>query len=428
MEEAKREDLFEIKTDRLGRRALTKYRGKDRAPELPEDIEVIGDYAFWCRDIVSVRIPDSVKEIGQGAFMWCDRLTEVSLPEGIRLGTDAFADAPGVPFSLCVTDGVLMGYHGVCPEELVIPAGVRSVARGLFEGQIFTRIVFPEGLTSIGRESFVHCEYLTEVVLPDSVKRIGDCAFAWCHQLTKVSLPKSARMGVYAFADAPGVPFSLNIRNDTVVGWTGDIPEEIVFPPDVKRIYCDFDTDHIRRIVLPEGLLKIYGGAFRACSNLVSAAIPDTVKEIDDLAFADCVSLTDLSVPRGAGIREGAFRNVPGAEFSLCITDGRLEDYNGVCPEMLTLPPEVEVIEDGVFSECPTLVSIVIPEGVREIGRWAFSECPTLESVVIPDSVEEIGEGAFEDCCDSLTIVTNNPVAIEYAKNHGLPWTVGRKQ
>ncbi len=393
---------FEIGTDERGRRVLTCYRGKDPAPELPEGIEAIGDYVFFDSDIVSVRIPDSVKEIGQGAFMWCSDLTEVRMPEGIRLGTDAFADAPGVPFSLCVTDGMLVGWHGVCPEELVIPEGVRSVAPRLFKDQIFTRIVFPEGLTSVGAGSFVHCEYLSEVVLPDSVKRIGDCAFAWCHPLTKVSLPKRVRMGAYAFADVPGVPFSLNVRNDTVAGWSGDIPEEIVFPPDVKRICCSFDTDHIRRIVLPESLVKIYGGAFENCANLVSAAIPDTVKEIDERAFAECVSLTDLSVPRGAKIGEGAFRNVPGAEFSLCIDDGCLVDYNGVCPEFLTLPPEVHSIDGGAFSECPSLVSLAIPEGVREIGRRAFSECPSLVSAAIPDTVKEIDDLAFADCV-SLT-------------------------
>jgi len=54
-------------------------------------------------------------------------------------------------------------------------------------------------------------------------------------------------------------------------------------------------------------------------------------------------------------------------------------------------------IPDQAFSECETLVSITIPNGVTSIGVWAFIRCTNLASVTIPDSVTSIGAFAFAE-------------------------------
>ena len=65
----------------------------------------------------------------------------------------------------------------------------------------------------------------------------------------------------------------------------------------------------------------------------------------------------------------------------------------------------VTSIGSSAFSECSSLTSIVIPNGVTSIGSSAFSECTSLTSVTIPESVTSIGENAFS-YCSSLTSVT----------------------
>jgi len=51
-----------------------------------------------------------------------------------------------------------------------------------------TRIVIPEGVTSIGYRAFDYCQSLTEVIIPDSVTSIGDYAFDSCAKLEFVEL------------------------------------------------------------------------------------------------------------------------------------------------------------------------------------------------------------------------------------------------
>jgi len=62
-------------------------------------------------------------------------------------------------------------------------------------------------------------------------------------------------------------------------------------------------------------------------------------------------------------------------------------------------------IPSEAFTNCETLVGIIIPNGVTGISWCAFESCHGLTGITIPDSVTEIGSGAFW-YCTSLTSVT----------------------
>ena len=98
-------------------------------------------------------------------------------------------------------------------------------------------------------------------------------------------------------------------------------------------------------------------GAFADCTSLTSVTIPDSVTTIGDGAFADCTSLTSV-----------------------------------------TIPESVTEIESYTFSDCTRLTSVTIPNGVTVIGWGAFEGCTSLTSVTIPDSVTTIGYDAFKGC------------------------------
>ena len=52
-----------------------------------------------------------------------------------------------------------------------------------------TSVVFPEGVTHIGINTFQHCSNLTNVTIPSSVVSIASSAFQDCSNLTSVSIP-----------------------------------------------------------------------------------------------------------------------------------------------------------------------------------------------------------------------------------------------
>jgi hypothetical protein len=75
----------------------------------------------------------------------------------------------------------------------------------------------------------------------------------------------------------------------------------------------------------------------------------------------------------------------------------------------VTLPGSVTEIGEDAFYGCASLASIAIPNSVKTIGNLAFAGCTSLASITIPDSVTVIDNWAFNDCT-SLTTVTISPV------------------
>ncbi len=65
-----------------------------------------------------------------------------------------------------------------------------------------------------------------------------------------------------------------------------------------------------------------------------------------------------------------------------------------------TIPDSVITIEDGAFSDCTSLSNVSIPNSVTSIGDGAFSDCSGLTSITIPNSVTSIGRYAFPGCAN----------------------------
>ncbi len=130
-------------------------------------------------------------------------------------------------------------------------------------------------------------------------------------------------------------------------------------------------------------------------SNLV---IPDQldgypVTAVGDWAFSNCVSLTSVTIPDGV-------TKIGSNPFEDCMS---LTDIN-VSPDH----PYLAIIDGVLFSKpdkrlvcypCAfTAETYAIPQGIRVIGDYAFSDCYSLVGVTIPDGVTSIGKSAFSDC------------------------------
>lgn len=58
----------------------------------------------------------------------------------------------------------------------------------------------------------------------------------------------------------------------------------------------------------------------------------------------------------------------------------------------------VTYIENYAFANCYTLTNVSIPNTVTSIGNYAFYGCSGLKSIIIPNSVVDIGDYAFRYC------------------------------
>jgi len=134
---------------------LARYNGNAKNLVIPETIqgmpvEVIGEY-FAGYDgnnkIKSVVIPSSVKVIEPAAFIDCESLEKVTLPEGL----------------LCIGGGA---FRRTGLTSVTLPEGLLCLGANAFTETALTSITFPKSLEYLA-EAFYECDNLAEINIPD---------------------------------------------------------------------------------------------------------------------------------------------------------------------------------------------------------------------------------------------------------------------
>ncbi len=294
-------DGFEIENG-----VLIGYSGQEKDVVIPDTVVEIGMGAFEQRtDIMSVVIPEGVRKIGERAFSGCKYLQHVSLPGTLTvIDKWAFSECKGLdsvilPESLKVLDTAAFAKCTVL-SSIEIPSAVSGVGTGAFVECIALRqVIFHNGLTEIGMMAFLHCP-ITEAMLPDSLKVIGPGAFANCVLLERVSAPENTQIGNGAFKYCPALADENGfvIVNDILFGYYG--PEGGVTVPDnVRRVDIgafSFRSD-ITSVVFGSGPLSIQNHAFASCADLRSVSIGSEEVHIGIEAFNGCSRLERVLAP-----------------------------------------------------------------------------------------------------------------------------------
>ena len=73
----------------IGRAAFADYRNIDYV-EIPETVNMIGDYAFFRSSLREVTVPGSVMSIGKKAFGNCDKLIRIAFPRNVAMGDNIY--------------------------------------------------------------------------------------------------------------------------------------------------------------------------------------------------------------------------------------------------------------------------------------------------------------------------------------------------
>jgi hypothetical protein len=146
------------------------------------------------------------------------------------------------------------------------------IDRSAFRGCVNLETVeIQDGVTGIGRQAFADCVNLTTVKIPSSVTTIDVLAFYGCVNLEVVEIPADCTVSSYVF----GKCHRLN-------------PTKIF---GVLRVGVFSDCLGLKRVDIPDGVVKIENLAFAGCLNLYTVVIPSSVREISASAFAGCVNL-----------------------------------------------------------------------------------------------------------------------------------------
>ena len=117
-----------------------------RTVKVPETVTEIGEKSFsGCEDLVSVSIPPIVSSIGNYAFNGCNKLTEIRLPSALKvIGKSAF-EKSGLK-SVALPNGLSAIYEyafaGTALQTITIPSTVLLIGGYAFSGTRITTLTF----------------------------------------------------------------------------------------------------------------------------------------------------------------------------------------------------------------------------------------------------------------------------------------------
>ena len=259
---------------------------------IPDSVTEIGDGAFGCSSLISIIIPDSVTKISDWVFSDCNELISiVTHPNNPVYASknNVLFSKDRVNFTICLTPELRL-------EQALKDAGIKypaSVTKLTITGTIndddFNYIQTNMGVTlqemdmgnalvenkNISPWTFRECTEMISIIIPASVERIcipyslkevnpafnGCVAFSGCTALTDISVhPKNP-----VYASENGVLFC---RDKTVL---------LLYPKGRQGDY-----------VVPDSVTEIADEAFKGCAGLTSVTIPDSVIKIGYGAFDGC--------------------------------------------------------------------------------------------------------------------------------------------
>ena len=146
----------------------------------------------------------------------------------------------------------------------------------------------------------------------------------------------------------------------------------------------------LESVELPDGLTTIYAYAFENCTSITSIHLPDSITTLGYKVFGGCSNLVSANYPVN-------WVNSPSGNGSNSYEYGNV--FSG-CPKLteIEIPEGVKVIAPHSFASLTTLTSVTLPSSLTEIGAYAFAGATGLTEVTLPSNTKTIRDYAFADC------------------------------
>lgn len=258
--------------------------------------------------LYEIIVPDTVTEIGKGAFKNVKNLNKLTLPFiGKNANADAYPNQTASSSIKCVdserTIAYLFGdeeydggvkttnyYNSESSSVCYIPATLSTVAINPKEDysvpmfalsgvKVLRTVELSNKIIAIGCSAFNGCSNLSTIKIPASVTDIYEGAFNGCTNLKNLSFDENCKVEQFGEKAFYGITLT-----------------EFVVPNSVKTIGKEcFATSSLKKINLNQVETVKYG-AFSNCESLTEVATSKTTVNLEYYAFYKCAKLTDSGI------------------------------------------------------------------------------------------------------------------------------------
>ena len=147
---------------------------------IPNSVTSIGDGAFsFCSRLTNVTIGSDVTNIGEGVFIYCPSLLAID----VNVDNNSFLSVDGVFFDKSQAT-LIQFPAGNGATSYTIPNSVTDIGDGAFNWcTSLTSVTIPQSVTSIGDSAFEACFSLTGVYFQGDAPMVGADVFDYSYML-----------------------------------------------------------------------------------------------------------------------------------------------------------------------------------------------------------------------------------------------------
>lgn len=443
---------------------LTHYYGNGGLVTIPSDLSLtqIGDFAFANYEYVEKsedELTEDDKELTKQWYIGDSSITKVIIPEGVeKIGAYAFANLTALteivlPSTL---ESIEYGaFYGCTSLEKITFSGennLKIINQNAFENCALSGKLDLSSACVISDYAFAGNDMLEGVTTSDTLISIGSYAFAGCKKLTDVTITaKRVKYGTYAFTGCKALKeFTVNAvilpegmfyecESLTHVTLGADVTDigEFAFRDTVVSELTVADGNKTYKVQTADYVISADGKTLEAVAPTITGAFTtaniggadvnkvgdgafshnrtinsvtlENVTVVGDYAFASNERLEEVTLGVLTEIGEYAFFETALAELPNFTADTSIGQYAFAYTAVTTvLIPDKMVVEEGVFSECSKLTTIVVGNDVV-LGKYAFGtnkdDCFTIKNYNENDTKYFYYE--FATALENVTIGSN---------------------
>ena len=339
--------------------------------KMADATKFIGAYAFYgCESLDAITVPASVSSISTGAFAYCTKIKTIKIPETIKvLASRVFYKCSALETIEMANDISSIGeatFAYTALKSFKVPASVTELGKGAFSYcAALESVTFAEGfaLTELSANLFSNCTALKAIDIPETVITIGNGAFHTCTALESVKLgSKTETISQNAFVNCAAI-------------------KEVTLPDSVKTIGRNgIGLSLVNNVATPNANIKFYAFEGGTAGNFLKNA---------------GITFTSLGMSGFAPYAELEVKPITGAngEYELVKYTGTLTE---VAIHETYKDGKITKIAADFMKDNKTVVSVKLPDSIKEIGASAFEGCSALASINIPTGVTTIADKTFK--------------------------------
>lgn len=336
----------------------------------------IGENAFSTSNITSVILPETITEIGNGAFGGCVQLHELTIPNGITSIGNIFAHCSNLVkvtmgSNVASIEGKTFSGTTQLLDTITIAAITPPVisSPSLFPKEIIVNV--PEGCGSLYR--------VADCWKNDAIHDDGEE-----YTVVTVESPGSLLENLSAL-QTPNTIGRLKI-----IGEMNDNDWKALRNNTTSIV--DLDILEVTNTAIPNN-------QFNGKSLISHLSLPANLETIGQNAFNECTHITELSFVRDVSVGSYAFSNCNRLEHvSSEKIVGKIGVYafkNCKALKKYTTSEGLTEINNNAFEGCTQLETVCFNEGIKILGSAAFKGCSALSQVILPSTLTSIGGNCF---------------------------------